>query len=263
MENAKRTVVIGGLALAGLGVLSLGLSVATQGRLNLSLPLIFLVLGGLADGLAAAYSHSWRWAALLYIPGAMVVALGLIFLLDVITGDWNSWAYAWLLLLTGAGIGTLQANRDSRWPSVVSQAAMGAAVLGLILFALFGAIAGGLFIQVMAAVMLVAGGISLRWVGPERVLPTPLLKRLRPAGSPPVENTLSTPDQALLIEPLSPRELEVLRLIDQGLSNPEIAGRLTLAPSTVKTHINNIYGKLGVQGRVQALNRARDLSLIE
>ncbi len=262
MENAKRTVVIGGLALAGLGVLSLGLSIATQGRLNLSLPLVFLVLGGLADGLAAAYTPSWRWAALLYIPGAMLVALGLIFLLDVITGDWNSWAYAWLLLLTGAGIGTLQANRDGRWPSVVSQAAMGAAVLGLILFALFGAIAGGLFIQVMAAVLLVGGGIALRWVHPERVLPEPLLKRLRLPASPPVENALSTPDQALLIEPLSPRELEVLRLIDQGLSNPEIAGRLTLAPSTVKTHINNIYGKLGVQGRVQALNRARELELL-
>jgi DNA-binding CsgD family transcriptional regulator len=262
MENAKRTVVIGGLALAGLGVLSLGLSFATQGRFNLSLPLVFLVLGGLTDGLGGAYSRSWRWAALLYIPGAMLVALGLIFLLDVITGDWNSWAYAWLLLLTGAGIGTLQANRDGRWPSVVSQAAMGSAVLGLVLFALFGAIAGGLFIQVMAAVLLVAGGISLRWVRPERVLPEPLLKRLRPPASPPVESTLSTPNQALLVEPLSPRELEVLRLIDQGLSNPEIAEHLTLAPSTVKTHINNIYGKLGVQGRVQALNRARELELI-
>ena len=54
----------------------------------------------------------------------------------------------------------------------------------------------------------------------------------------------------------------MLRLIDQGLSNPEIAEKLTLAPSTVKTHINNIYGKLGVQTRVQALKHARELKLL-
>ena len=55
---------------------------------------------------------------------------------------------------------------------------------------------------------------------------------------------------------------EVLRLIDAGLSNLQIAERLTLAPSTVKTHINNLYGKLNVQTRVQALNRAREIGLL-
>jgi LuxR family maltose regulon positive regulatory protein len=57
--------------------------------------------------------------------------------------------------------------------------------------------------------------------------------------------------------------MEVLRLIDAGLSNVQIAERLTLAPSTVKTHINNLYGKLNVQTRVQALNRAREIGLLE
>jgi LuxR family maltose regulon positive regulatory protein len=66
-----------------------------------------------------------------------------------------------------------------------------------------------------------------------------------------------------LVEPLSPRELEVLRLVDNGLSNAEIAGRLVLASSTVKTHINNIYGKLDVQTRLQAVKRARELGLLE
>jgi LuxR family maltose regulon positive regulatory protein len=71
----------------------------------------------------------------------------------------------------------------------------------------------------------------------------------------------SSLDQSLLVEPLSPRELEVLQLIDQGLSNSEIAGQLVVAPSTVKTHINNIYGKLGVRTRLQALKRAEELGL--
>jgi LuxR family maltose regulon positive regulatory protein len=62
---------------------------------------------------------------------------------------------------------------------------------------------------------------------------------------------------------LSERECEVLRLIADGLSNQEIAARLVVAVSTVKTHINNVYAKLGVRSRTQAAARARELGLCE
>ncbi|NYT10654.1 MAG: hypothetical protein GKC09_12105, partial [Methanosarcinales archaeon] len=65
-----------------------------------------------------------------------------------------------------------------------------------------------------------------------------------------------------LIEPLSKRELEVLQLIAEGLTNPEIASRLFLSPHTVKTHTHNIYGKLGVHNRTQAVTRARVLGVL-
>ncbi|MCL4395572.1 MAG: LuxR C-terminal-related transcriptional regulator [Chloroflexi bacterium] len=65
-----------------------------------------------------------------------------------------------------------------------------------------------------------------------------------------------------LVEPLSEREIAVLRLIADGLSNQEIADRLVVALSTVKTHINNIYGKLGAGNRTQALARAREHNLL-
>jgi LuxR family maltose regulon positive regulatory protein len=71
----------------------------------------------------------------------------------------------------------------------------------------------------------------------------------------------ASPAQSL-IEPLSPRELEVLRLIAQGLSNHEIGERLYLALSTVKGHNRVIFGKLGVQRRTEAVARARGLSLL-
>jgi len=64
------------------------------------------------------------------------------------------------------------------------------------------------------------------------------------------------------VEPLSERELEVLRLIADGFSNAEIAERLVIAQGTVKRHINNIYGKLGVQSRTQAVARSRELGLL-
>jgi LuxR family transcriptional regulator, maltose regulon positive regulatory protein len=66
----------------------------------------------------------------------------------------------------------------------------------------------------------------------------------------------------ILFEPLSNREIEVLKWMAQGLSNPEIAERLYLSPNTMKTHTHNIYGKLDVHSRVQAVNRARELKLI-
>jgi predicted ATPase/DNA-binding CsgD family transcriptional regulator/transcriptional regulator with XRE-family HTH domain len=65
-----------------------------------------------------------------------------------------------------------------------------------------------------------------------------------------------------LMEPLSAREIEILRLIAAGHSNQSIADRIIIAVSTVKKHINNIYSKLDVQSRTQALARARELNLL-
>ena len=80
----------------------------------------------------------------------------------------------------------------------------------------------------------------------ERVSPPPLTPR---AAQP-------------LVEPLTERELEILQLISHGLSNIQIADRLYLALSTVKGHNRNIFGKLQVQRRTEALARARELGLL-
>jgi ATP/maltotriose-dependent transcriptional regulator MalT len=65
-----------------------------------------------------------------------------------------------------------------------------------------------------------------------------------------------------LIEPLTERELEVLRLIAAGMTNRQIGERLFLAVGTVKFYASQIYGKLHVENRVQALTRARELNLL-
>ncbi len=74
-------------------------------------------------------------------------------------------------------------------------------------------------------------------------------------------STLPTPNSAL-IEPLTERELEVLRLVAQGLSDRQIAEQLIVVIGTVKRHLNNLYGKLGVHSRTQALVQARALGLL-
>jgi LuxR family transcriptional regulator, maltose regulon positive regulatory protein len=68
--------------------------------------------------------------------------------------------------------------------------------------------------------------------------------------------------KTMLVEPLSERELEVLRLIAQGLSNTQISQRLVVALSTVKGHNLRIFGKLQVQNRTEAVARARELGLL-
>lgn len=65
-----------------------------------------------------------------------------------------------------------------------------------------------------------------------------------------------------LVEPLSERELEVLRLLASGLSNAQIANKLYLAIGTIKAHTRNIYGKLGVNSRTQAIVQAQHLNLV-
>jgi LuxR family maltose regulon positive regulatory protein len=65
-----------------------------------------------------------------------------------------------------------------------------------------------------------------------------------------------------LVEPLSERELEILRLIEAGYSNQQIADQLVVTLHTAKKHASNIYGKLGVRSRTQAVARARELGLL-
>ena len=66
-----------------------------------------------------------------------------------------------------------------------------------------------------------------------------------------------------LTEALSEREKEMLHFLLDGTTNREIAGRLFVSENTVKFHLKNIYSKLGVGNRLQAINTARALRLIE
>jgi LuxR family maltose regulon positive regulatory protein len=71
------------------------------------------------------------------------------------------------------------------------------------------------------------------------------------------------PSMQLLIEPLTSREMEVLKLIEAGQSNQEIAEQLVISMPTVKRHISNIYAKLGVKSRTQAIAIGKELKLFD
>jgi DNA-binding CsgD family transcriptional regulator len=73
-----------------------------------------------------------------------------------------------------------------------------------------------------------------------------------------MDEAASLPANAALVEPRTDREIDVLRLIMAGLSNQEISDTLFIAVSTVKSHVNHMYGKLGVEHRTQAVLKAQE-----
>ncbi len=79
--------------------------------------------------------------------------------------------------------------------------------------------------------------------------------------APPLQSAFSNQHSAML-EPLSERELDVLKLLGTELSGPEIADRLSVSLNTLRTHTKNIYSKLGVNNRRAAIRRAEELDLL-
>jgi LuxR family maltose regulon positive regulatory protein len=128
-----------------------------------------------------------------------------------------------------------------------------------------------------AAALSAPDGYVRRWLdaGPSI---GPLLRELRHQGDTPVAlhpyldglldacrstfGDLALQPASKMLDPLTARELEVMRLICAGYTNPEIAGELVVTLNTIKKHTSNIYGKLGVRGRTQAIARVHELNLL-
>ncbi len=88
-------------------------------------------------------------------------------------------------------------------------------------------------------------------------------REVRKPGEPAPPDTLKQPGAATQPnEPLTPRELEILQLLAQGKSNPQIAQELVISRATAKTHVERIIRKLGVSDRTQAALRAIELGLV-
>ena len=104
--------------------------------------------------------------------------------------------------------------------------------------------------ELLHAVRVVAGGDALLAPSVTRRL---IEQHLRAMPGPEAETALAE---------LTPRELEVLRLVARGLSNGDIAGRLVLGEATIKTHVSRIFAKLGIHDRAQAVVTAYESGLV-
>jgi DNA-binding CsgD family transcriptional regulator len=259
MQRSKLFLLISGAAaiLLSLGLFILSLQPGWQGKADSAI--VFLTLAATFAILIYFFPDEWRWKYWLFAPASLFLAMGLVFLMNAITNDWGAWAYAWMFCISGLAAGLALGSRFSGHLQNLMPWAARAAGIFLGFFAFFGAIVGGVFMRGFSLLLLAAGGVLLilrarhpriaRGADPSPANPSPQLARPNPETEP-------------LVEPLTGRELEVLHLIEQGLTNQQIAERMVVAASTVKTHINNIYAKLGVQTRTQAVRRGRELGLM-
>ncbi len=100
--------------------------------------------------------------------------------------------------------------------------------------------------------------VLLEAAGQRGIAPSYVQRLLTACGEP----EIVTPAQQVLVEPLSERERDVLRLLATDLGGPDIARELVVSLNTVRTHTKNIYTKLGVNNRRAAVRRAEDLDLL-
>ncbi len=106
----------------------------------------------------------------------------------------------------------------------------------------------------MGAIAAIFTGVGI-WMGLRLTSPKVIIKKEK-------LDTFQVNEDNLKASNISQREYEILKLLSQGLSNQEIADQLFISLSTVKTHVSNLYSKLDVKRRTQAIQQAKELSLL-
>ena len=161
MEPKNRAVLLvgGGLILMGAFLLAINLFPGL-GKLPVW-PMIFFVLA------AAFYLPPFlaplarRGLAALFIPGSILLSLGLIFTYNVLTQDWGVWAYAWILINAAVGAGLALAAWVGDWGRGARNTGLWMLMISLAVFGIFASIFGDLLLRILGPLMLVAGGIWL------------------------------------------------------------------------------------------------------
>ena len=120
-----------------------------------------------------------------------------------------------------------------------------------------------LYVLMIGIIFVIIGA----WLGSKLTKPRTIIQKeivIREVQVPaPLESRLFIHDDIPPASGISQRELDVLHLLAKGLSNEEIAGQLFVSQNTVKTHLSNLYFKLDVKRRTQAVEKARLMGLLD
>lgn len=149
------------ILLIGAGILLLAFNLAPRMSLGSAWPAVFYLLA------AAFFLPPMLWKERrsglsgLIIPGSILLALGVIFSYNVGTRDWNSWAFAWLLIVAGVGLGIALASAYGKWSSATTWVGIWMLLGSLALFAIFAAIFGSPTLKIASPILLLLGGIIL------------------------------------------------------------------------------------------------------
>ena len=161
MRSTNRGSLYVAVLLIGMGVLFLAFNLIPGFAMGSALPVVFFILAAgfyLPPILWRDQIHSLSG---LFIPGSILLALGLIFTYDVLTQDWASWGYAWTLLVAGVGGGMSLAGWTGRWGSVPTWVGSWMLLGSLAIFAMFSSIFGQPLLKMAGPALLIIAGILL------------------------------------------------------------------------------------------------------
>jgi len=161
MKGIDRGSLVGALVLIILGAVFLILNFVPNVGFGELWPVIFFVtaLGFYLP--AVIWPESRRGLAALYIPGSMILVMGIAFLYNTLSGDWGVWAFAWLLIPLGIGLGMTLAAWIGSWDRPVGEVGIWIMVLNAVGFGLFGTLFGEPLIKAVGAGVVLGGGILM------------------------------------------------------------------------------------------------------
>jgi hypothetical protein len=161
MRAPDRGGIIFAVALIGIGILFLAMTVVPGFSLGATWPIIFFVLAAGFYLPPTLLRVLRRELAALYIPGTIMLVLGLIFLYNTLTDDWVVWAYAWLLIPAGVGFGLALASWVGQWGKIASGTGMLMGFITTGLFSLFATFFSTTGLKAILPFALVIGGVLL------------------------------------------------------------------------------------------------------
>jgi len=160
MNTLNRGTIFSAFLLIGMGVLFLILDIAGISMAK-TWPVIFLALGAVFFLPALLWPSQKGWLAAFLIPGSILLSLGAIFLYNTLSGDWASWAYAWILINAGVGIGLALAAWIGGWGREVTTIGWWLVVLSVIVFSIFATLFGGPALKASGPALLILCGAWL------------------------------------------------------------------------------------------------------
>lgn len=162
MKSMDRGSLVGAFALIILGAIFLILNFIPGVGFEELWPVIFFVTALAFYLPAVIWPESRRGLAGLFIPGSLLLILGIAFLYNTLSGDWGVWAFAWLLIPFGIGMGLSLAAWIGDWGHPVGEVGVWIMVLDAVGFGLFGSLFGEPLIKAFSAgLVLVGGGLML------------------------------------------------------------------------------------------------------
>jgi len=161
MRTANRGSLYVAVLLIGMGVLFLAFNLFPGFAMSNAWPIVFYILAAGFFLPPLLWRDQIRSLSGLFIPASIMLALGLIFTYDVLTHDWASWGYAWMLIVAGVGGGMALAAWSGHWGSVTTWVGSWMLLGGLAIFALFGSIFGLPLLRVVGPALLIIAGLFL------------------------------------------------------------------------------------------------------